>query len=76
MEHSTLIVMNTTMFPYCSIHKNTWTSLDSKTCYQIDHVFIDGRGHSLAALVSTLSEVFLLPNSILGLQNASYGTLI
>jgi hypothetical protein len=76
MEHPTFIVMNAIMYPCCSIHKYTWTSPDSKTCYEVDHGFNDGRRHSLETLVSTLSEVFLLPRTIVGLQNVSYVILI
>jgi hypothetical protein len=34
------------MFPYCDIHKYTWTFLQRKTHNQIDHVLVDWRLHS------------------------------
>jgi endonuclease/exonuclease/phosphatase family metal-dependent hydrolase len=40
------LVVKTTMFPQCSIHKYIWTSLDGKTHNQIDHILIDRRRHS------------------------------
>jgi hypothetical protein len=43
---STNLVVKSIMFPYCSIHKYTWTSPDGQTHNQIDHVLIDRRRHS------------------------------
>jgi hypothetical protein len=40
------LVVKTTMFPHCNIHKFTWTSLDGKKRYQSDHILIDRRRHS------------------------------
>jgi hypothetical protein len=40
------LVVKSTMFPHCSIHKYTWTSPDGKAHSQIDHVLIDRRQHS------------------------------
>jgi len=34
------------MFPHRNLHQYTWTSSDSKTHNQIDHVLIDRRWHS------------------------------
>jgi hypothetical protein len=34
------------MFPHRKIHKYTWTSPDSKTQKQIDHVFVDRKRQS------------------------------
>ena len=33
------------MFPYLDIHKYTWTSPDTKTHKEIDHILIDRRWH-------------------------------
>jgi hypothetical protein len=35
------LVVKSTIFPYCSIHKYTWTSPDGKTHNQIDHVLVE-----------------------------------
>jgi hypothetical protein len=35
------LIVNSTIFPYCNIHKYTWTSPDEKTQNQIDHILID-----------------------------------
>jgi exonuclease III len=40
------LVVNSTMFPHCKIHKYTWTSPDGKTHNQIDHVLVDRRQQS------------------------------
>jgi hypothetical protein len=40
------LVVKSTMFPHCSIHKYTWTSPDGKTHSQIDHILIDRRRRS------------------------------
>jgi hypothetical protein len=40
------LIVKSTMFPHCNIHKFTWTSPDGKTCSQIDHILIDRRRHS------------------------------
>jgi len=39
-------VVKKTKFPHRNIHNYIWTSLDSKTHNQIDHVLIDRRWHS------------------------------
>jgi hypothetical protein len=39
-------IFKTTTFPYCNIHKFTWTSPEGKTHDQIDHTLIDRRRHS------------------------------
>jgi hypothetical protein len=39
------LIVKSTMFPHCNIHKFTWTS-NGKTHSQIDHILIDGRRHS------------------------------
>jgi hypothetical protein len=41
---SNLIIKSTT-FPHCDIHKHIWTSLDGATHNEIDHVLIDKRRH-------------------------------
>ena len=40
------LVVKSSMFPHRNIHKYTWTSPDSKTHNQIDHVLIDRRWQS------------------------------
>jgi hypothetical protein len=40
------LIVNSTTFPHCDIHKHTWTSPDGVTHNQIDHVLIDKRRHS------------------------------
>jgi len=40
------LVVKSMMFPHRNIHKYTWTSPNSKTHNQIDHVLIDRRWHS------------------------------
>jgi hypothetical protein len=37
------LVVKSTMFPHCRIHKYTWTFPDGKTHNQIDHVLVDRR---------------------------------
>jgi hypothetical protein len=40
------LTVKSTMFPYCNIHKFTWTSPDGKTNDHIYHILIDRRWHS------------------------------
>jgi hypothetical protein len=40
------LIVKSTMFVHCNIHKFTWTSPDGKTHIQIDHILIDRRRHS------------------------------
>jgi endonuclease/exonuclease/phosphatase family metal-dependent hydrolase len=40
------LVVKSTIFPQCKIHKYTWTSRDGNTHNQIDHILIDRRQHS------------------------------
>jgi hypothetical protein len=42
------LVVRSTVFPLCRIHKYTWTSPEGNTYNQIDHVLIDKRRHSSA----------------------------
>jgi hypothetical protein len=35
------LIVKSTMFPYCNIHKHTWTSPDGNTHNLIDHILID-----------------------------------
>jgi hypothetical protein len=37
------LVVRSTMFPCCGIHKYTWTSPEGKMHNHVDHVLIDGR---------------------------------
>jgi hypothetical protein len=39
------LIVKSTMFLYCNIHKYTWASPDRKTHNQIDQVLIDKRWH-------------------------------
>ena len=47
------LIVKSTMFPHRNIHKYTWTSPDSKTHNQIDHVLIDRRWQSSVLDVRT-----------------------
>jgi hypothetical protein len=40
------LVVKSTMFPHCRIHKYTWTSHNGKTHNQTDHILMDRRRHS------------------------------
>jgi hypothetical protein len=40
------LLVKSTIFPHCSIHKYTWTFPEENTHNQIDHVLIDRRRHS------------------------------
>jgi endonuclease/exonuclease/phosphatase family metal-dependent hydrolase len=40
------LIVKSTTFPHCDIHKHTWTSPDGVTHNQTDHVLIDKRQHS------------------------------
>jgi endonuclease/exonuclease/phosphatase family metal-dependent hydrolase len=40
------LIVKSTTFPHCDIHKHTWTSPDSVTHNQIDHVLMEKRQHS------------------------------
>jgi hypothetical protein len=40
------LIVTSTMFRHCNIHKYTWISLEGKMHNQIDNVLIDGRWHS------------------------------
>jgi hypothetical protein len=40
------LIVKSTTFPHCDIHKHTWTSSDDVTHNQSNHVSIDKRRHS------------------------------
>jgi hypothetical protein len=40
------LIIKSTMFSYCNIHKFTWTTPDGKTCNHIDHILVDRRRQS------------------------------
>jgi hypothetical protein len=40
------LIVKSTTFPHCNIHKHTWTSPNGVTHTQMDHVLIDKRQHS------------------------------
>jgi hypothetical protein len=40
------LIVKSTMFPHCEIHKYTWTSPEGNKHNQIDHILIDRRQHS------------------------------
>jgi hypothetical protein len=40
------LVVRSTMFPHCNIHKYTWTSPEGKMHNHTDRVLIDRRWHS------------------------------
>jgi hypothetical protein len=40
------LIVKSTMFPHCKIHKYTWTSPEGNTQNQTDHVMIDRRRRS------------------------------
>jgi hypothetical protein len=40
------LIVKSTTFPHCDIHKHTWTSPDGVTHNQVDHFLIDKRQHS------------------------------
>jgi hypothetical protein len=49
------LVVKSTMFPHCSIHKYTWTSSDGKTHNQIDHVYLmSNLSEGLIVLLTTI----------------------
>jgi hypothetical protein len=37
------LIVQSTMFPHCNIHKFTWMSPDGKAHNLIDHILVDGR---------------------------------
>jgi endonuclease/exonuclease/phosphatase family metal-dependent hydrolase len=49
------LTVKSTTFPHCSIHKYTWTSPDGKTYYQIDHILVERRRHSIMLDVRSFS---------------------
>jgi hypothetical protein len=40
------LIVKSTIFPHCNIHKFTWTASGGKTHNQLDHILIDRRWHS------------------------------
>jgi exonuclease III len=43
---SKILIVKSTIFPHCNIHKFSWTSPDGKTHNQIEHILVDRRLHS------------------------------
>jgi hypothetical protein len=40
------LVVKSTMFPHCNIHKYAWTSSEGKMHNQVDHILIERGWHS------------------------------
>jgi hypothetical protein len=45
------LIVESTMFPHCNIHKDTRTPSDGKTHNQLDHIMMDRRIHSSILVV-------------------------
>jgi hypothetical protein len=60
------IIFKSTMFPHRNIHKFNWTSPDTKTHNQTDHILIDRRQHSSILFVQSFKAAVCDTDHYLG----------